>query len=158
MKRTLAMLLAVMFVMYVISPIDHEVVRTLDIEIGLKLFFSGIVAAVAMIIPGISGSFMLLLLGCYATVITAVSDLNIPMLIILAAGCGIGIILGSKIIDKLLKTHAQATYFTILGLVVGSLPHMYPGFAFDAQGIAAIVLMAVGASTAYWFSCPKKEV
>lgn len=149
--------LAVMIVMYVFSPIDHEVVHTLDLQIGLKLFLSGIVAAFAMIIPGISGSFMLLLLGCYATIIAAVSDLNIPMLIILAAGCGIGVLLGSMIIDKLLKTHSCATYFTILGLVVGSLPHMYPGFSCNLEGIIAVILMILGTVIAYWFSRPKGE-
>ena len=149
--------LAVMIVMYVVSPIDHEVVRTLDFAMGLKLFFSGIAAAFAMIIPGISGSFVLLLLGCYATVIAAVADLNIPMLIVLAAGCGFGVLLGSVIIEKLLKHFEKATYFTILGLVIGSLPHMYPGFSWSVEGIAAVILLVVGAAVAYWFSRPKEE-
>ena len=110
-----------------------------------------------MIIPGISGSFVLLLLGCYATVIAAVSDLNIPMLAVLAVGCGIGFLLGSIVIDKLINRHAQATYFTIFGLVIGSFFHMYPGFVLNGEGIAAIVLLLVGAVAAYWFSKPKKE-
>jgi len=152
-----AVALAVMIIMFVVKPIDHEVVRTLDFAIGIKLFLSGLVAMIAMIIPGISGSFVLLLLGCYATVITAVSDLNLPMLFVLAAGCGIGLLVGSKIIDKLLKRFPQATYFSILGLVVGSLPHMYPGFAWNLEGAAAILLMVIGAAAAYWFSKPKKE-
>ncbi len=56
------------------------------------IFFSGVIAICAMILPGISGSFILVLLGMYAFILGAVGDLNIPVLLLFGAGAAIGII------------------------------------------------------------------
>ena len=58
--------------------------------IFIWLFVGGVVIAVALILPGISGSFMLLILGLYNTVITAITDFNIPILIPIALGGIVG--------------------------------------------------------------------
>lgn len=118
-------------------------------ELTLPLFFFLLtvmfVAAVAMIIPGISGSFVALILGGYQTVITAVGDLNIPILIPAAIGAGLGILCGAKGISVLLEKHRQAVYMAILGLVVGSLYVIFPkNFAFNAEGIVGIFVLLVG--------------
>lgn len=114
----------------------------------IKILIFGIIASSAMVIPGISGSFVMMLLGIYNKLITAVSSLidevgalpsNIsavgfgsalgqfiksePFFIIAAVGIGvvIGIVLISKIIELLLKNVYSYTYFAILGLILGSL-------------------------------------
>lgn len=93
---------------------------------ALKLAVMGFFAAVAMLIPGISGSFVLLILGAYQTVLQAVADLNIPLLIPIALGVGAGLVAGARIIAFLLERFPAPMYAFILGLVAGSLFYLYP--------------------------------
>lgn len=81
-----------------------------------------------MVVPGVSGSFIMLLLGCYQTVISAVASLDILTLIPVGLGCIVGIFACAKIMDKLFRTCEAQTYAGITGLVVGSLVGLYPGF------------------------------
>ena len=98
-----------------------DIIRKLTVNSFIQLLLAGIVGASAMVVPGISGSFILLLIGLYTTVITAVAEFNIPLLIPIGIGVIIiGIIFTTKIIDKLLNKFPQPTYFAILGLVIGS--------------------------------------
>ena len=115
------------------------------------------VSTVAMILPGISGSLVMMILGAYYTVIGAISDLNIPILIPVAIGCLIGLVFGSRLISKLIERFPSATYSAILGLVVGSLYSLLPRqFTFNAEGICAIVLLIAGAAVALLFSRSKE--
>lgn len=86
------------------------------------------------------------------TVITAVSDLNLIILLPFAIGAVIGLVLGSRLVSVLLEKNPQATYCAILGLIVGSLIAIYPGFAFNGEGLISIVLMILAALVALWFS------
>ncbi|MBL8165041.1 MAG: DUF368 domain-containing protein [Anaerolineae bacterium] len=92
----------------------------------LTIFFSGFVAIMAMILPGISGSSILLVLGQYEYILNSVRDLNLPPLIILAAGCVIGIGLFSRILSWVLGKYPQVTIAVLIGLVVGSLRAVWP--------------------------------
>lgn len=111
------------------------VVGAVSAGLMLKAFFGGAVAAAAMIVPGISGSFMLVLMGLYNVVIGYVAlvkdflltfDMTILVSIIkFCAPLGIGMILGAIVISKLIeflmtKYHTE-TYYIILGLILGSL-------------------------------------
>ncbi|MEG1596849.1 MAG: DUF368 domain-containing protein [Bacilli bacterium] len=95
----------------------------------LLLFLVGVIAAATMVIPGISGSFVLMLLGYYNSIIETISDLskfqNIisNMLILIPFGIGVivGIVLISKIIEYLLKRFNIKTYFAIFGFVLSSM-------------------------------------
>ena len=71
----------------------------------LIIFFSGIIAISAMLLPGISGSYILLVLGQYKFMLTALKDINIPYILIFIAGAIIGLIFFSRIISYLLKLH-----------------------------------------------------
>ncbi|MDO4356331.1 MAG: DUF368 domain-containing protein [Clostridia bacterium] len=102
----------------------------------------GVVAAACMIIPGISGSFVMVMMGAYATVINAVATLNIPLLIPFAIGALIGIFGCAKLIRFLLDKYEMPTYSAILGFVVGSIPAVFPGWS--SIGIGAILCFAVG--------------
>jgi len=90
------------------------------------IFLSGAIAICAMVLPGISGSFILLLLGKYAFVMTAVSELNIPVLIVFAAGCAVGIVGFSHFLSWLLKKFYMLTIALLSGFMLGSLLKVWP--------------------------------
>jgi putative membrane protein len=85
------------------------------------LFFSGTVAIMAMILPGISGSFILLILGQYAFVLNAVRTFDIVSIGSLALGCVVGIVLFSRVLSWLLHHYEQITIAALVGFMVGSL-------------------------------------
>lgn len=86
----------------------------------IKLFVCGLVAAGAMIIPGISGSLLLLMLGEYYNVVAFVSNFTIKPLIFVGLGVASGIVIFSKMIDYLLKNYREVTLFFITGIVTMS--------------------------------------
>mgnify|MGYP003290323183 CR=1 FL=1 len=90
------------------------------------IFLSGAIAICAMILPGISGSFILLLLGKYEFVMSAVSSFNIPVLVVFALGCGIGIISFSHFLSWLLKKYYMLTIALLSGFMLGSLLKVWP--------------------------------
>jgi len=129
------------------EPTDNNTANVINFYFLMKMFFGGIIASSAMVIPGISGSFVMVLLGMYNVVIGSVSGLidvisanaaNIPKIgiasaitniikssyfvILLITGIGVvlGIIIISKLIALLLKYAFSFTYFSILGLIFGS--------------------------------------
>ncbi|WP_300328102.1 DUF368 domain-containing protein [Fusobacterium sp.] len=88
---------------------------------GLKLTLCGALAGGAMIIPGISGSLLLLALGEHENIINYIGAVNIIPLLYFGVGVGIGILLFTKIINYFLVNYRGKTLFVILGIVVGSL-------------------------------------
>jgi putative membrane protein len=90
------------------------------------VFISGAIAICAMILPGISGSFILLLLGKYAFIMGAVTELNIPVLLVFAAGAGIGIVCFSHFLSWLLNKFYMLTIALLSGFMVGSLLKVWP--------------------------------
>lgn len=85
------------------------------------LFFSGIIAICAMILPGISGSFILLILGQYKYVLDAVRNFDLVTLIVVAAGAVVGIVAFSRILSYLLHHHENITVAALVGFMIGSL-------------------------------------
>ncbi|MBC6937714.1 MAG: DUF368 domain-containing protein [Chloroflexi bacterium] len=117
------------------------------------LFLSGMVAICAMILPGISGSFILLILGQYAFVLSAVRDRDIVSLAALAMGCVVGIVIFSRILSWLLHHHEQLTVAVLIGFMLGSLRKIWEEASaganrlpeFGAQEAAlAIALIVIG--------------
>lgn len=153
-----AITFGVLIALAVIMPPETNatIIRDLTVNSFIQLLLAGIIGASAMVVPGISGSFILLLIGLYTTAITAVAEFNIPLLIPIALGAIIGLIFTTKVIDKLLSRFPQPTYFAILGLVIGSVFPIYPGFALNMDGIIAIVAMIVGIVLAYFLGSDKK--
>jgi len=90
------------------------------------IFISGAIAICAMILPGISGSFILLLLGMYKFILEAVSDLNIAVLLTFLVGAAIGIITFSNILSWLLKKYHNITIAVLAGFMIGSLNKVWP--------------------------------
>jgi putative membrane protein len=90
------------------------------------VFLSGAIAICAMILPGISGSFILLLLGKYKYVLTALTDLNFPVIIVFALGAMIGIVSFSHFLSWLLKRYNFLTIAFLAGVMFGSLNKIWP--------------------------------
>jgi putative membrane protein len=85
------------------------------------LFISGAIAIMAMILPGISGSFILLILGQYPFILAAVRSRDFLVLIVVAAGCAVGIIGFSRVLSWLLKNYENVTVAALTGFMLGSL-------------------------------------
>lgn len=90
------------------------------------LFLSGAIAICAMILPGISGSFILLLLGKYQFILTAVVTRDFGTLFIFSCGCGIGLLSFSRLLRWLLHHHYNITVAALIGLMIGSLRKVWP--------------------------------
>lgn len=121
--------LSIMLALYffkVAAASSTAAIETLSLVNFILLFLIGFAGAAAMVIPGISGSFLLLILGAYYTVIKAITDFNIPVLIPIGLGVLTGFILSARLIGFLMEKFPKITYAFILGLVAGSIRHMLP--------------------------------
>ncbi len=92
----------------------------------LVILGSGAIAICAMILPGVSGSFLLLMLGMYEFVIGAVNDRDIASLAVFALGCAIGLALFSSALDWSLRHHHDVIMAALVGLMIGSLRVLWP--------------------------------
>lgn len=133
--------------------------NNLDIMGYFLLFIVGIIAAATMVIPGISGSFVLMLLGYYRPILDIINELTkfykmsfIDVfnsgLILLPFGIGIiiGVLLIAKLIEYLLNKFEVKTYYAILGFVLGSvLMIIKPVMAYDITLVTVITSIAFGA-------------
>ena len=90
------------------------------------IFICGAIAICTMILPGVSGSFILLLLGKYEYIMNAISNLNWPVLAAFGIGCAIGIVAFSKALHWLLARYQQQTMLVLVGFVMGSLIKVWP--------------------------------
>ncbi|MCH5206363.1 MAG: DUF368 domain-containing protein [Oscillospiraceae bacterium] len=128
-----------------IIDIAPDAVSGFDLVISLKLLICAAIAAVTMIIPGISGSFVMMLLGVYQTVISALEEFNFYVLIPFAIGAVIGIILGAKLISLLIQKNKLMVYSALMGLVIGSVYAILPdGFGFNLQSGYGFVCLLFG--------------
>ena len=90
------------------------------------IFLSGAIAICAMILPGISGSFILLLLGKYSFIMDSISQFKIDIMAVFAVGAAIGIISFSHFLSWLLKKYNNLTIALLTGFMVGSLNKVWP--------------------------------
>ncbi|HEI5075863.1 TPA: DUF368 domain-containing protein [Staphylococcus aureus] len=145
--------IALLIVITLMNNSDKHAGETLTLSTGLiiKYFIAGMCASSAMLLPGISGSFMLLVFGVYGTVMLAISEvvkLNFAGLpILLAVGFGVlaGFIISSKIIQYFLTHHKLMTFALIIGFVVGSLFAVFPGLPTNiVMWFVSLVVFIIG--------------
>ena len=128
----------------------------------LKLFFVGVIAAATMVIPGVSGSMIMMVLGYYNTIINTINEcidalraFDIPALLdtfVILVPFGIGVVVGivavAKLIEFMLKKFPAVTYWAIIGLIVASpiaiLIMMEIGSIGIIEILSGVVLLAVG--------------
>lgn len=119
------------------------------------LLFASFVSSIAMLVPGVGGSLIMLVFGIYAIYIEAVSTVNIVILIILLIGMVLGVLTGIFLTKKMLKLFSQTLYFIILGLIVGSVLILFPGFSLDLEGLVSVFFALLCFVFAFWLG--KKE-
>lgn len=90
------------------------------------IFFAGAIAICAMILPGISGAFILLLLGKYQFMISALPAFNVPVIAAFVAGCVAGLVSFSRFLTWILKNYHNATVALLAGFMLGSLNKVWP--------------------------------
>jgi len=160
--------LALVVVLPLLNPPEA---RTVDHSIGTILLMIplGAIASSTMVIPGVSGSMILMLLGYYNSVINAMNDLrggdwsSLAILLPYAFGLLVGIVFIAKLMNYLLRKHAALTFSAIFGLVIGSpvalLMQNCECFALATAGnwIASIVCLAVGFAIAWFMSTLDKK-
>ena len=150
------MVLAAALVIY-LSVLEKSgvVASAADVEgIGAFALFliAGFIAAVAMIIPGVSGSFIMMLLGTYETVIASIHihSLNFAVIIPTAIGVVAGLVLGARLITFLMKKFRLWVFAAILGLVAGSLYAILPaGFGLNIDTLIGVAALALGFMIAF---------
>ena len=90
------------------------------------VFICGAIAVCTMILPGISGSFILVILGKYDYIMRAIGSLDFPTLIVFALGCVVGILAFAKFLHWLLARYERSTMLVLIGFVLGSLVKVWP--------------------------------
>ncbi|MCW7553227.1 DUF368 domain-containing protein [Endozoicomonas gorgoniicola] len=117
-------------ILFVLAAVSAYMIGTLTpaslTPTPLILFFAGSIAICAMILPGISGSFLLLLMGLYATVLQALKTLDLMVLTVFASGCVVGLLSFSHILSWLLRKHRDLALSLLTGLMVGALGKVWP--------------------------------
>lgn len=103
------------------------VLKPLHLEpTSLNVLLAGAIAICAMILPGISGSFILLLIGMYAPVLGAVKNVQLDILGLFLAGCVAGLLTFSHVLSWLLRRFRDFTLMFLTGLMIGTLPKIWP--------------------------------
>ena len=113
----------------------------------IVIFISGMIAICAMILPGISGSFLLLLLGQYSYMLDALHQLNFTDIIVFVVGALIGILGFSKILNFLIKNYEEITMAFLIGVMLGSLKvpaaQIMNSVSINISGLLPCVIVAI---------------
>ena len=154
----------------------QDFINNINLLTMIFLFFSGMIAAAALVIPGISGSFVLLLLGVYPVATTTIDSIGTYMsnpsntgllldICKVAAPLGIGIIIGGllmvRIIEPLLENHHKKIYSVILGLLIGSVyalfrnPIVYQSGVNNTLLVVGLATMVAGCIISFLFGRKK---
>lgn len=110
----------------------------------LLLMLAGFIAAVALVLPGISVSYLLLIMGLYDETMRAIGEFHLPFLIPLGIGLLLGIVLTTKILENAMTKHPQPTYLIILGFVFGSMAEVFPGIPTGSELFISLFMLAAG--------------
>jgi len=129
---------------------------------SILLFITGIIYISGKIIPGISGSFLLMLVGMYEYTLDIVSrpfaltSSEQMQLIPIFLGVIVGALLLLRLMNKLINEYHNDTYSAIIGFVIGSIAAIYPGFNFDYRGLISVTLLILAFAMSYLFSLSEK--
>ena len=127
---------------------------------NLGIFIAGTVAICAMILPGISGSLILILLGQYAVILAAVESREFTTLAVFAGGCVVGLMAFSRLLKWLLERYHDATLYFLAGLMLGTLfkvwpwkndlGNVLPGTHPEPHTLSALLLMVLATGMVWW--------
>lgn len=136
------------FIIVLLMGADPAATTTLATSQGVLsivfLLIAGVVVSIALILPGISASFMLLTLNLYDVTLNAVNNRNVPFLIPLGIGVVIGVLATTRGIENLLKRYPSKTYLLILGFVIGSIIPVFPGIPGGISIVTSLIAFIIG--------------
>ncbi|WP_312653238.1 DUF368 domain-containing protein [Aminipila sp.] len=133
----------------------------LDFEPGFHLYsffmllVAGVVIAIALVLPGISASYVLLMLGMYDLTLKAIRNFDIDYLIPLIIGTIAGTFLTAGVIEREMKRHPQFTYMLIIGFMIGSLLEVFPGMPIGTEILQCVVTFVLGLGIILWIGREK---
>lgn len=110
----------------IIAMYISSIETTASVNGNWYLFVSGCIAICAMILPGISGAFILVLMGSYHTVLDALKNKDIAIILIFLSGCLVGILSFAKLLKFLFSRFKEITIATLAGFMIGSLYKVWP--------------------------------
>ena len=105
---------------------------------------SGFIIAIALVLPGISASYMLLMLGLYDLTLRAISRFDVFFLLPLGIGAVAGILLTTGVLEKCMQKHPKGTFLLIIGFVCGAVPEIFPGIPSGWELAASVILFFIG--------------
>lgn len=122
----------------------------------IYVFVSGAIAICAMILPGISGAFILILLGMYEYVLEALRQMDLLVIAVFATGCAIGLLSFSHLLSWTFYYYREQTYTTLTGMLAASLVVLWPGQELGNSSsvsiAAALALACLGAALILLFA------
>lgn len=107
---------------YVITSISPTQIEATS----LMIFLAGSIAICAMILPGISGSFILLIIGLYGPILGAVKSFDLPVILLFMSGCVVGLLSFVRVLDWLFSNYKALTLAVLSGFLLGSLNKVWP--------------------------------
>lgn len=123
-----------------------------DFKGALLLILCGVIIAVALVLPGISTSHILLVLGMYEAVWGSFRNMNIYYIFLLGTGIVIGTLLTTKIIDKAMKHFPQQTFMAIVGFAAVSVCDIFPGVPSGIDIVFCTLMSALGFTAVFFAS------
>lgn len=111
---------------------------------GIYLVVAGIILATGLVLPGISVSYLLLVMGLYHKMMEAIIELDFLFLVPLGGGVLAGVLLVTKGLEYIMKKYPQITYLVIIGFVIGSLMEVFPGIPIGTEWIFCIATFTAG--------------
>lgn len=125
----------------------------------INLIFVGMIISAAMIIPGLSNTALLTMIGAYKTFLSAINDLNISLLIPIIIGFALGLFFLAKLINILLKKYHGYTFYAIIGFVIATIPALVlepsingNGYHLNLEFIIGILLLIIGFIISYFLA------
>ena len=126
-------------------PVNSLSFMTENVVLKLISFlFVGVLLAVALVLPGISFSLMLVILGEYDRFVSAVNEMDLVFLLPLATSVLFGVVVSTGALHRCMKKYPLYCQSTILGFVLASVLQMYPGIYFGGTGLVCLVLLLLG--------------
>jgi len=147
-SHVLILLLTFSFSLYLIFLESSYILNTVSFS-NSYLILCGVLMSAGIVVPGISKTVILMLLGIYEMYLSAITSLNITFLAPLGLGLIIGGLIFLVIMQFLFNNFKSYTYFAIIGFVLSSIFVIYPGFSFDTTGVLAIIIFVVSFVISY---------
>jgi putative membrane protein len=149
-----------LFFMMVIIPNNRELLASptlqqpdsITFDLLARFFLSCLIGGAATLIPGLGASIVMLAFGTYTTYIEAISTFNPALLFVLVIGTSLGLLMGFKLIRKMIHSCSQILYGAILAFMIGSIFIIFPGFSMDIAGLLSLILATLFAVLAYRLS------